>query len=186
MLNRDVTKSAVIITIAVSMGLFLSSQPADFLSSARASSPSKEWKWENMTVVVRHDINIRIGETFEIRNSTIEMDSSRKTIGIWVTGYLLIENSTIKRLGENGYFFEVLGVVEIEDSEIEGVKSIDPMGVGMILNPRHFQIRSSRISSIEDYSMTVYFPFIAPFDLIVACGYVALDKADALDLTVNY
>lgn len=167
MLNRDVTKSAVIITIAVSMGMFLSSQPIDFLSSARASPPSKEWKWENMTVVVRHDVVIKPEQTFEIRNSTIEMDSSRRTIGIRVLGYLTVVNSTIKRLGENGYFFEVLGMAEIEDSRIEGVKSIDPIGVGMIVSPWHFQVRRSTISSAEDYAITFYFPFIAPIDFIV-------------------
>jgi hypothetical protein len=167
MLVRGVTKSAVIITIAVSMGLLVSSQPVDFLSSARASPPSKEWEWENMTVVVRHDINIGMEETFEIRNSTIVMDSSKRTIGIWVTGYLLVVNSTIRNLGENGYYFEILGVAEIENSKIEGVKSIDPIGVGMIVSPLHFQARGSTISSMEKYAMTFYFPLVSPFDFIV-------------------
>lgn len=167
MLIRDVTKSAVIITIAVSMGLFLSSQPVSFLSGARASPPSKEWKWENMTVVVRHSINVKPEETFEIRNSTIEMDSSRRPVGIWVTGQLLVVNSTIRNLGENGYYLEILGSAEIENSRIEGVKSVDPIGVGMVVSPITFQIRDSTVSSMEAYAITFYFPLISPFDFIV-------------------
>ncbi|MCK4445187.1 MAG: hypothetical protein KAW09_11625 [Thermoplasmata archaeon] len=167
MINRDVTKSTVIITIAVCIGMFVCSQSVGLLTNARASPPSKEWKWENITVLVRHDIFVRYGDVFEIRNSTIEMDSSWKTIGIRVLGFLWVVNSTIKSIGDNGYYFEVFGAAEIENSRIEGVRSIDPIGEGIIVVPKHFQVRGSTVRSMEDYAMTFYFPFINAEEFIV-------------------
>ncbi|MEE9116944.1 MAG: hypothetical protein V3U09_08630 [Thermoplasmata archaeon] len=78
-----------------------------------------------MTVVVKHDIFIKYGDTFEIRNSTIEMDSRWKTIGIRVLGFLLVENSPIRSAGDEGYYFEIFGGAVIENSTIENVKTID-------------------------------------------------------------
>ncbi len=167
MLKRDVTQSTVIITIAVCIGMIVCSQSVSLNTHAQASPPFKEWKWENMTVLLRHDLVVRMGKTFEIRNSTIIMDSTRRTIGIRVLGLLSVSNSTIKRLGKDGYYFEVFGVADIEDSRIEGMKSIDPIGEGMIVSPRHFQIRNSTVSSVEEYAITFYYPLITMIDFIV-------------------
>ncbi len=47
-------ESAVIIFIAVSMGaMFVTTTPAAFLASSQYNPPSREWRWENVTVVVR-------------------------------------------------------------------------------------------------------------------------------------
>ena len=168
MINRDVTKSAVIIIIAVSMGaMFLTATPAAFLASARYSPPSREWGWENATVVVKHDLFIAYGDTFEIRNSTVEMDSRWKTIGIRVLGFLLVENSTIRSTGAEGYYFEVYGMAKIENSVIEDVKSIDPIGEGMIVSPLFFELKGSTVRGDDRHAVTFYFPWINAQDFIV-------------------
>lgn len=167
MINRDVTKSAVIIIIAVSVGaMFLTSTPATLLSSAQASLPSREWKWENATVVVKHDIFIKYGDTFEIRNSTVEMDSSRRTIGIRVIGILLMENSTMRSAGEEGYYFEIIGVAVIENSTIEDVKSIDPVGEGMMVHPMYFKLKGSTLRGDDAHAITFYFLWMSMQDFI--------------------
>jgi hypothetical protein len=167
MIKRDVTKSAVIITIAVSMGaLFLTTTPATVLSGAQASLPSREWKWENATIVVKHDIFIKPGDTFEIRNSTITMDSSRRTIGIRITGSLLMENSTMRSAGEEGYYFEIFGVAVIENCTIEDVKTIDPVGEGMMVNPMYFKLKGSTLRGDDAHAITFIFPWITMEDFI--------------------
>jgi len=120
-----------------------------------------------MTVVVNQDILIGKGETFKIWNSTVEMDSSEGTVGIRVLGHLLVMDSTIRSISNEGYYFEILGVAEIENSRIEGVKSIDPIGEGMIVSPLHFQLRGSTLSSDENHAVTFYFPYISPEDFVV-------------------
>jgi hypothetical protein len=168
MLNRDVTKSAVIIIIAASMGtIFVSSAPASLWTNAQGSPQSREWKWENATFVAKHDIFVRPGEFLEIRNSTIEMDSSRRTVGIRVLGFLSLINSTIRSHTDTGYYFEIYGKADIENSNIEGVSSIDPMGKGMIVAPQYFQLRGSTLKSDDGYAATFYIPSINSHDFIV-------------------
>jgi hypothetical protein len=167
MRNRDVTKSTVIITIAVSMGaMFLTSTPAAILSSAQTSLPFREWKWENATVVVKHDIFVKYDDTLEIRNSTIIMDSRWRTIGITVTGSLLMENSTIRSAGEEGYYFDIFGVAVIENSTIEDVKSIDQVGEGMMAHPMYFKLKGSTVRGDDAHAITFYFPWITMEDFI--------------------
>ncbi len=168
MINRDVTKSTVIIIIAVSMGaMFLTTTPAAFLASSKYSPPSREWRWENVTMVVKHDLLVKYGDAFEIRNSTIEMDSRWKTIGIRVLGYLLVENSTIRSTGDEGYYFEVFGAAKIENSVIEDVKSIDPIGEGMMVSPYLFELKGSTLRGDDPHAVTFYFPWINDKDFIV-------------------
>jgi hypothetical protein len=168
MTNRDVTKSVVIISIAIGMGaMFVASTPAAFLASAQYSPPSREWKWENATVVVKHDLFIAPGESFEIRNSTVEMDSRWRTIGIRVLGVLIVEDSIIRSAGEEGYYFEVLGVAKIKDTVIEDVKSISPIGEGMIVSPMSFELKGSTLKGYDPHAVTFYFPWINTEDFIV-------------------
>ncbi len=167
MISRDVTKSAVIISIAVSIGaMFVATTPVAFLAGAQYSPPSREWRWENVTVVVKHDLFIKPGDTFEIRNSTIEMDSRWKTIGIRVLGFLLVENSTIRSAGEEGYYFEIFGMAVIEDSTIEDVKTIDPVGEGMMVSPMYFKLKGSTLRGDDPHAITFYFPWINTEDFI--------------------
>lgn len=168
MLKRDVTKSAVIIIIAVSMAtLSLDTGPPDDPSVAQASPRARKWMWENATVVVSHDLEVREGETFVIRNSNVEMDTSRNSISISVRGFLLVENSVIRDIGENGYHFHILGAAEIVDSRIEGVKSTDPIGEGMIISPGYIRIKGSTIRSYDNYAVTFYYPHINPEMFVV-------------------
>ncbi len=168
MLKRDVTKSIVIISITMSIAtVFASTSPASFLPSARVSPSLSTWGWENTTVVVNQDILIEKGETFKIRNSTVEMDSSEGTIGIRVLGHLLVTDSTIKSIDDEGYYFEIFGAAEIENSRIEGIKSIDPIGEGMIVSPLLFRLRGSTLSAYENHAITFYFPHINAEDFVV-------------------
>lgn len=168
MINRDVTKSVVIIIIAANMGaVFLASAPMASVVSGKYSPPSREWKWENATVVVKHDLFIPHGETFEIRNSTVEMDSRWTTIGIRVLGTLVMEDSVIRSAGEDGYYFEVFGVAKIRNSLIENVVSISPMGEGMMVSPMAFELRDSTIRGNSPHAMTFYFPWINAVDFVV-------------------
>ncbi len=167
MINRDVTKSAVIISIAVSIGaMFVATTPVAFLAGAQYSPPSREWKWENVTVVVKHDLFIKPGDTFEIRNSTIEMDSRWRTIGIRVLGFLVVVNSTIRSAGDEGYYFEIFGAAVIENSVIEDVKTIDPVGEGMMVSPAYFKLKGSTVRGDDAHAITFYFPWINMEDFI--------------------
>jgi hypothetical protein len=118
-------------------------------------------------VVVKHDLFIAPGETFEIRNSTVEMDSRWRTIGIRVLGLLLVENSTIRSAGDEGYYFEAFGAVKIENSIIEDVKSISPMGEGMMVSSVFFELISSTLKGDDQHAITFYFPWINMEDFIV-------------------
>lgn len=167
MINRDVTKSTVIIIIAVSMGaMFVVTTPVAFLAGAQYSPPSREWRWENVTMVVKHDLLVKYGDTFEIRNSTIEMDSRWKTIGIRVLGYLLVENSTIRSAGDEGYYFEIFGAAVIENSVIEDVKTIDPVGEGMMVSAGYFKLKGSTVRGDDAHAITFIFPWINMVDFI--------------------
>jgi hypothetical protein len=169
MIKRDVTKSAVIIIIAVNMGaMFATATPETYsLSGVRTIPPPREWGWENVTEVVTDDIFVGYGETVEIRNSTIEMDSSEGTIGIRVLGLLLVKDSIIRSHGEDGYYFEVFGGTEIEDSTIQDVISINPIGVGMMVNAMHFRARRSTLQALDSHAITFYTPYITAEDFFV-------------------
>lgn len=167
MIKRDVTKSAVIISIAVSIGaMFVATTPVALLAGAQYSPPSREWKWENATIFVNYDIFVRHGDTFEIRNSTIIMVSRLRTIGIRVNGFLLMENSTMRSAGEEGYYFEIFGWAVIENSTIEDVKTIDPVGEGMMVSAGYFKLKGSTVRGDDAHAITFYFPWINMEDFI--------------------
>jgi hypothetical protein len=164
MLNRDVTKSAVIITIAAIVGaLFVAAPQAEAAWNADASIPAplpiRNWVWENGIFVVEVDILVNPFQTFIIRNATIEMCSKNKLIGLKVLGVLRVDDSTMRSCDETGYYFEVFGAAIINNSTIEGVYSRDPMGNG-IISLRHFELVNSTLSSYQGHAITFYAPYV--------------------------
>jgi hypothetical protein len=94
------------------------------------------------------------------------MDSSWRTIGIRVLGSLLMENSTMRSAGEEGYYFEVFGAAVIENSIIEDVKTIDPVGEGMMVNAFFFKLKGSTLRGDDAHAITFIFPWITMEDFI--------------------
>lgn len=165
MTNRDVTKSAVRIIITAVIGAsFLTAWPMNALSTPRLTPPHpppfSEWEWKDKTVVVRHSIVVRGGQVLTIRNSTIEMDSGYRLIGIHVWGELRIENSIIRSHNDVGYSFWVRGSATIDNSTIEGVKSVDPMGEGLLVTTALFQLRHSTLRSYDAHAVTFFLPYL--------------------------
>ncbi|TET89710.1 MAG: hypothetical protein E3J35_09005 [Methanomassiliicoccales archaeon] len=170
MINRDVTKSTVIITIAVVVAaLFVAAPLAEASWKAGTSSPSPlpvwDWVWENGTFVVGIDILIQHHQVFKIRNATVEMHSKDRMIGIRVMGLLEMEDSTIKSCDETGYYLEIYGAAIINNSTIEGVRSRDPIGEGIIAT-MYFRLSHSTVSSYQDHAITFYISLNVEFDYI--------------------
>jgi hypothetical protein len=172
MRNRDVTKSAVRIIITAIIGAsFLTAWPMNALSTPRIAPPQpppfSEWEWKNKNVVVRHSIVVRDGQVLTIRNSTIEMDSGYRLIGIHVLGELRIENSIIRSYKDVGYFFWIRGSATIDNSTIEGVRTFDPMAEGILVNTLFFQVRHSTVRSYDEHAMTFFFPYLIDTHYVV-------------------
>lgn len=164
MIYRDVTKSAVIIIIAVLVGAqFVAAPLAKASWKTGVSTPSplpiRSWVWENGTFVVEREIVVQYLQTFKIRNATVEMHSKNKMIGITVFGLLEIDDSIIRSHDETGYYLTVFGAAIIRNSTIEGVRSNDPIGEGIIATG-FFQLSHTTLSSYQDHAVTLYVPYL--------------------------